>query len=111
MLDSLEHEVEMLDRHLEILCLVINNEPIGMIKLSKQTGYPRYKIQYSFRALERSDLIEPTHNGATTTEQTAEFVETLDDDIDTNIRKLHAMKADPPAKIEASVGTNLKWLN
>jgi predicted transcriptional regulator len=60
MIESLEDEVEMLERHLEVLTLVIEGEPIGIMKLSNETGYPHHKVRYSLRVLEEETLIEPS---------------------------------------------------
>ncbi|ESS07140.1 MAG: hypothetical protein A07HB70_00412, partial [uncultured archaeon A07HB70] len=38
MIDRLEKEVDMLERHLLVLKMVINNEPIGIVKMSNETG-------------------------------------------------------------------------
>ena len=78
MIDSVEKEVEMLTRHLQILQLVIQHEPIGIVKMSNETGYPHHKVRYSLRVLEEENLIEPTDQGAITTDQTNDFVDNLE---------------------------------
>ena len=82
----------MLERHLEVLKMVINNEPIGIVKMSNETGYPHHKVRYSLRVLEEEDLIEPSSQGAVTTERTMEFVRELDELLDETIEKLNRMK-------------------
>lgn len=42
--------------------------------------------------LEEADLIEPTTQGAVTTDRAESFVETLNDDLDASIDKLDSMK-------------------
>ena len=59
MIDRLEKEVDMLERHLQVLKMVIENEPIGIVKMSNETGYPHHKVRYSLRVLEEENLIEP----------------------------------------------------
>src|SRR5699024_8033016 len=59
MIDRLEKEVDMLERHLQVLRMVIENEPIGIVKMSNETGYAHHKIRYSLRVLEEENLIEP----------------------------------------------------
>lgn len=81
MLDRLQKEIEMVDRHLKVLESVMEDGPIGIVKLSQRTELPRHKIRYSLRVLEENGLIEPTSSGATTTEETEEFVSELDEDI------------------------------
>lgn len=78
MIDRMEKEVDMLVRHLQILRLVIASEPIGIVKMSNETGYEHHKVRYSLRVLEEEGLIEPTSQGATTTDQTSGFVDELD---------------------------------
>jgi predicted transcriptional regulator len=100
MIDRLEKEVDMLERHLQVLRMVIDNEPIGIVKMSNETGYPHHKVRYSLRVLEEENLIEPSSQGAITTEQTSEFVDDLDDKVDEIIDKLEGMKIEDAAEIE-----------
>jgi len=82
----------MLERHLQVLRMVIENEPIGIVKMSNETGYPHHKVRYSLRVLEEENLIEPSSQGAITTDRTHEFVEELDDSLNDIVAKLEAMK-------------------
>lgn len=101
MIDRLEKEVDMLERHLQVLRMVIQNEPIGIVKMSNETGYPHHKVRYSLRVLEEENLIEPSSQGATTTERTREFVDELDDKLDDIVGSLREMRIDEPAEIES----------
>jgi predicted transcriptional regulator len=101
MIDRLEKEVDMLERHLQVLRMVIESEPIGIVKMSNETGYPHHKVRYSLRVLEEENLIEPSSQGAITTEDTAEFVEDLDNKIAHTIDKLEGMKLDETPEIES----------
>lgn len=92
MIDRLEKESEMLERHLQVLRMVIGNEPIGIVKMSNETGYPHHKVRYSLRVLEEENLIEPSSQGAITTERTNEFVEELDDKLDEIVTKIDSMR-------------------
>jgi predicted transcriptional regulator len=96
MMDRLEQEVDMLGRHLHVLEMVTEDEPVGIVKMSNETGYPHHKVRYSLRVLEEQDLIEPTGKGAVTTDRTSEFI----DDIDTNLErvsdKLNRIAIDTP---------------
>jgi predicted transcriptional regulator len=94
MIDRLEKEVDMLRRHLEVLRIVIDSEPIGIVKMSNETGYPHHKIRYSLRVLEEEGLIEPSSQGAITTDQTSAFVDELDGRIDAVSNTLDDMKID-----------------
>lgn len=92
MIDRLEKEVDMLERHLQVLRMVIDSEPIGIVKMSNETGYPHHKVRYSLRVLEEENLIEPSSQGAITTDDTAEFVDELDEKLDEITDKLEGMK-------------------
>ncbi|SEH40833.1 MULTISPECIES: hypothetical protein [Halopenitus] len=100
MIDRLEKEVDMLERHLQVLKMVIENEPIGIVKMSNETGYPHHKVRYSLRVLEEENLIEPSSQGAITTERTQEFVDELDDKLDEIGDKLAEMRIDSAAELE-----------
>ncbi|MFB6194209.1 MAG: hypothetical protein ABEI75_04015 [Halobaculum sp.] len=101
MIDRLEKEVDMLERHLKVLRMVIENEPIGIVKMSDETGYPHHKVRYSLRVLEEESLIEPSSQGAITTEQTAEFVDDLDEKLDETVEKIRDMRIDAPPELES----------
>ena len=91
----------MLQRHLQVLKMVIDNEPIGIVKMSNETGYPHHKVRYSLRVLEEENLIEPSSQGAITTERTEEFVDELDEKLDDIVQKLQSMKIEDAAEIES----------
>ena len=94
MLGRLEKEVEILGRHLQVLETILGNEPIGIVKTSQKLGYPHYKVRYSLRILEEADLVKATEQGAVTTDQAEDFVETVNDDLYAAIDRLDAMKID-----------------
>jgi predicted transcriptional regulator len=101
MIDRLEKEVDMLERHLQVLSMVIDSEPIGIVKMSNETGYPHHKVRYSLRVLEEENLIEPSSQGAITTEETGEFVDDLDGKLDEIVEKLDGMKIVGTEKVES----------
>lgn len=92
MLGQLEKEVEILDRHLQVLETIIGNEPIGIVKTSQKLDIPHHKVRYSLRILEEADLVQPTAQGAVTTDKAKDFVETVNDDLHAAIDRLDAMK-------------------
>jgi predicted transcriptional regulator len=51
--------------------------------------------------LEEETLIEPSSQGAITTDRTAEFVADLDGKVDTVVEKLEGMKIENAAEIES----------
>lgn len=81
-----------MSRHLGILLNVIDNEPIGIVKLAEQSGYEHHEVRYSLRVLEEDGIIEPSEQGAITTEHTEAFVNELDNQLTTLIDRLNAMK-------------------
>ncbi|PSQ05490.1 hypothetical protein BRC97_08505 [Halobacteriales archaeon QS_6_71_20] len=101
MIDRLEKEVDMLERHLQVLRMVIENEPIGIVKMSNETGYPHHKVRYSLRVLEEENLIEPSSQGAITTERTAEFVDELDEKLDEIVDKIGGMRIEEAPELES----------
>ena len=71
-----QHELELLKRHIIILKKVMDSGPIGIIKLSTETGIPDHLVRYSLRVLEQQGLIEPSTQGAVATMSAKEaFVE------------------------------------
>lgn len=71
---KMELELELLQRHVEILKAVKDHEPIGIIRLSEITGHPQHKVRYSLRILEQEGLIEPSAQGAVVTARISEFI-------------------------------------
>lgn len=82
MIERIDNEVEMLERHLRVLRLVIRNEPIGIVQLADELSIPDHKVRYSLRVLEEEGLIEPTDRGATTTADLRAYVDGANDRID-----------------------------
>jgi predicted transcriptional regulator len=80
--EKVKRELEMLRRHLIILKYVVENEPIGILKLADETGIPSHKVRYSLRVLEQEGLIAASAPGAVTTERTKTFLKDLDLAID-----------------------------
>ena len=72
--EKLREEIEVVERHLKILDIILQEGPIGIIKLSEKTKLPPHKVRYSLRVLESDGLIRPSANGAIATEKTEEFI-------------------------------------
>jgi predicted transcriptional regulator len=92
LINKLELEMEMLERHLLILKYVIEQEPIGIMKLSEVTSLPKHKVRYSLRVLEHEGLIGPSMHGAVTTDKTRMFVDSLDSRIAVIDKKFEEVK-------------------
>jgi len=74
---KIETEIDLLQRHVAMLKAIMDNEPIGIIRLSDLLKYPQHKVRYSLRILEQEGLIEPSPDGAMTTEKIQEFLDHL----------------------------------
>jgi predicted transcriptional regulator len=71
-----QHELELLKRHVIVLKKVMESGPIGIMKLSLETGIPDHLVRYSLHVLEQQGLIEPSTQGAVATKSAKEaFVE------------------------------------
>lgn len=77
MLSNLRREIELLNRHVLILDLVMNNAPVGIIKLSAMSGLPQHKVRYSLRVLEHNGVIKPSQRGAVATRKAKSYKEKL----------------------------------
>ena len=67
-----QHELELLKRHLIILKKVIDSGPIGILKISIETNIPDHLVRYSLRVLEQQGLIIPSTQGAVATKSAKE---------------------------------------
>ena len=67
-----QHELELLKRHVIILKKVMESGPIGIMKLSLETGIPDHLVRYSLRVLEQQGLIAPSTQGAVATKSAEE---------------------------------------
>ena len=90
--EKVSGELEMLQRHLLILKHVVENEPIGILKLAEETGIPSHKVRYSLRVLEQEGLIKATAPGATTTHETGPFLMELDSMIEELSKRADELK-------------------
>jgi predicted transcriptional regulator len=59
-----QHELELLKRHIIILKKVMDSGPIGIMKMSLETGISDHLVRYSLRVLEQQGLIAPSTQGA-----------------------------------------------
>ena len=73
----IETELDILKRHVHVLKTLQKNQPMGIIKLSELTGYPQHMVRYSLRILEQDGLIEPSPQGAVTTEDVNKIMDLL----------------------------------
>jgi len=73
----IETELDILKRHVNVLKTLKENQPMGIIKLSELTNYPQHMVRYSLRILEQDGLIEPSPQGAVTTDKVDESMNAL----------------------------------
>jgi predicted transcriptional regulator len=89
---KIEAEIELLQRHVQMLKAIMDNEPIGIIRLSEMLQHPQHKVRYSLRILEQEDLIEPSPDGAVTTERIQDFLDHLKDTLDSMSRTVNELR-------------------
>jgi predicted transcriptional regulator len=70
-------EMELLERHIRMLTVTKDNQPIGLTRLSEMLDIPKHKVRYSLRLLENDGLISATSEGAVVTEYYEEFMKSL----------------------------------
>ncbi len=92
MVERLEDQVEKEKRDVEILRVVIEQGPIGIVSIAEETDLPEHKVRYSLRMLENDGLVEPTPKGAVPEEDLAEQLEGHNEGIERLVERLEAMK-------------------
>src|SRR5207249_12094273 len=65
-----------------MLKAIMENQPIGIIRLSELLNFPQHKVRYSLRILEQEGLIKPSPEGAVTTDKLEEFLDYLKSALD-----------------------------
>ncbi|WP_456435371.1 hypothetical protein [Methanopyrus sp.] len=68
MLRSLREAMETLRRHVRVLEVVVEHQPIGIGRIADVTGMEWHKVRYSLRVLEEEGIICPSKRGAVLTE-------------------------------------------
>lgn len=89
---KIESEVKLLQRHVAMLQAVMENQPIGIIKLSEKLKIPQHKVRYSLRILEQEGLIKPSTDGAVTTDRLPEFLDYLRGVLDSMSRTVQELR-------------------
>lgn len=90
--DRLREELSLLERHIKMLRIIMDDGPMGIIKLSETTKFPQHKVRYSLRILEEEGLIRPSPKGATATDKTYEFMLEFKDLLDEIEGKIEELK-------------------
>lgn len=90
---KLEDEVSLMQRHVNMMKAIMENQPIGIIRLSELLNYPQHKVRYSLRILEQEGLIEPSPDGAVTTDKLDGFLGDLKKVLDATARTVKELRA------------------
>lgn len=98
LLEQVIIELELAERHMIVLKKVIEEGPIGILKLSELTGMQAHKVRYSLRVLEQANLIKPSVQGAVPGEAVPRFLAEFGTDIEKINEKLSRVR-----EIEASI--------
>jgi predicted transcriptional regulator len=96
MIQRLADQLEKESRDLRVLAAVIEHQPIGIVRLSEETGVAEHKVRYSLRMLENDDLVEATPQGAIPGEGIEERVAELNAGIDSLVERLRALGEEAP---------------
>ena len=96
-MERLRDQVEKESRDLSILGAVIDDGPIGIVRLAEETGIPEHKVRYSLRMLEDDGLVEPTPQGAIPADDIADRVADINGGIDRLVARLEELEAAIPA--------------
>ena len=92
MIGRLENQAELLERHVDVLNAVIEDEPIGIMALANRTGIAPHRIRYSRRKLEEELIIEPSDKGAKLTTESSDILSGQDARLDTIIEILEGLQ-------------------
>lgn len=92
-IERLSDQVDKESRDMSILDTVIDNGPIGIVRLSEETDIPEHKVRYSLRMLENDELVDPTPQGAVPADDIANRVADINGGIDQLIERLVKLEA------------------
>jgi len=98
LLEQIITELDLTERHLIVLRKVIEEGPIGILKLAEVTGMQTHKVRYSLRVLEQANLIKPSAQGAVPGDAVPRFLH----DFEREINKIND-KVSRIREIEAAI--------
>ncbi|MDD2614989.1 MAG: hypothetical protein PHH67_01035 [Methanosarcina sp.] len=98
LLENIRTELDLTERHLLVLKKVIEEAPIGILKLAEVTGMQNHKVRYSLRVLEQANLIKPSAQGAVPGDGVSKFLEDFELELEKINEKLSHIR-----EIEASI--------
>jgi predicted transcriptional regulator len=94
MIERVKTEIELMQRHTEVLRTVVAHQPIGIMKLSELLDLPFHRIRYSLRVLEQMGYIRASPAGAVATPEAEDLLCHLNEEIDDMVALLEDMKQD-----------------
>lgn len=96
MLTKTMEEMDLMERHLQMLKVTKEYQPVGIIRLSEILDIPKHKVRYSLRLLEREGLIIATSEGATVTDKYDQFMDELSTHLDKLEKRINEVRSEIP---------------
>jgi len=96
MLTKTMEEMDLMERHLQMLKVTKEYQPVGIIRLSEILDIPKHKVRYSLRLLEREGLIIATSEGATVTDKYDQFMDELSTHLDKLEKRISEVRSEIP---------------
>ncbi len=97
MIDKLVDELELLERHIHMLKVTKENQPVGIIRLSEILDIPKHKVRYSLRLLEKEGLISPSTEGARFTDKYDSYMNDVSAKLDDIVEMVERLKKELPS--------------
>jgi len=96
MTEKLIGELELMERHIRMLKVKKEHQPIGIIRLSEILGIPKHKVRYSLRLLEQEGLISPSTEGARVTDRYDDYMQEVSEQLDKLVSMIERLKKEVP---------------
>ena len=96
MIEKLVDELELLERHILMLKITKDNQPVGIIRLSEILDIPKHKVRYSLRLLEKEGLISPSTEGARVTDKYDAYMKDVASKLDDIVEMVERLKKELP---------------
>ena len=96
MIEKLVDELELLERHILMLKITRENQPVGIIRLSEILDIPKHKVRYSLRLLEKEGLISPSTEGARVTDKYDAYMKDVESKLDDIVEMVERLKTELP---------------
>jgi len=92
-LEKMTSDLELVERHVMMLRVTKENQPIGIIRLSEILKIPKHKVRYSLRLLENEGLISPSTEGARVTDRYDEFMDDVEHSLDELRKRIDVLRS------------------